>query len=73
MIPPPGARYARWTVVRRSEDGQLFFAPSSWKDAAGQTIDDRTFSRALGPGARARSGPNQAQKQAETPSPPNPD
>lgn len=37
VIPPPGARYARWVVVRRT-DGQLFFAPSSWKDEKGNTV-----------------------------------
>jgi hypothetical protein len=34
VLPPPGAKHARWVTVRR-EDGQLFFAPSSWKDAQG--------------------------------------
>jgi hypothetical protein len=55
VIPPPNARHARWVVVRRPEDGQLFFAPSSWKDASGKTIEDRSFVNALGPQARARA------------------
>jgi hypothetical protein len=55
LVPPKGARYARWVIVRRIADGKLFFARSSWKDSAGQPIEDRTFSRALGPRARARS------------------
>jgi hypothetical protein len=58
VIPPAGARHARWTLVRRAEDGQLFFAPSSWRTADGQPIDDRTFSRALGGRARARATPS---------------
>jgi hypothetical protein len=58
VLPPEGARYAAWTLVRRKEDGQLFFAPSTWKDKAGATLDERTFPR-LGPGARARSRPNE--------------
>ncbi len=57
VIPPPNAGYARWVVVRRSGDGQLFFAPSRWKDASGRDIDDRSFRYALGPEARARSRP----------------
>jgi len=56
-IPPPSARYARWVVIRRQADGQLFFAPSRWKDASGKDIDDRSFMYALGPEARARSRP----------------
>jgi hypothetical protein len=45
--------------VRRREDGQLFFAPSTWKNPAGEILDERTFPR-LGPRARARSRPNEA-------------
>lgn len=55
MIPPREARYAPWTVVRRAVDGQLFFAPSDWKDQAGRPLGDRAFETALGPEARARS------------------
>jgi hypothetical protein len=39
VVPPEGARRARWVVVRRKEDGQLFFAPSRWRDARGVPID----------------------------------
>ena len=44
-------------MVRREGDGQLFFAPSTWKDASGKELDDRSFVNALGPEARARSRP----------------
>lgn len=40
VLLPEGARRARWVVVRRAEDGQLFFAPSSWQDDRGETIPD---------------------------------
>lgn len=40
VVPPPGARYASWVLVRRHADGQLFFAPSKWVDAAGRTIPE---------------------------------
>lgn len=39
VVVPAGARRARWVVVRREIDGQLFFAPSSWRDGAGKAID----------------------------------
>lgn len=55
VVPPPNARHARWVVVRREADGQLFFAPSDWKDASGRRIEDRSFLNALGPRARART------------------
>ena len=55
LVPPPGARHAAWALVRRAEDGQLFFAPSTWKDAKGATVDDRSFRNTLGPRAQARS------------------
>lgn len=55
VVPPPGARQARWVIVRRKEDGQLFFAPSTWKDPSGKKIEDESFMTALGPNARARS------------------
>jgi hypothetical protein len=55
VVPPSEARHARWVVVRREADGQLFFAPSSWKDASGKTMEDTSFVNALGPSARARS------------------
>ena len=37
ISPPEGARRARWVIVRR-DDGQLFFAPTRWRDAAGKAI-----------------------------------
>lgn len=40
VVPPGGAAHARWTVVRRAEDGQLFFAPSAWKDPQGRTLPE---------------------------------
>lgn len=55
VVPPPDVRRARWVVVRRKADGQLFFAPSSWKDPAGNTVEGAAFDSALGPAARARS------------------
>lgn len=54
-IVPRGLRRARWLLVRRKEDGQLFFAPSTWKDAAGKTVDDAAFIEGLGPQAKART------------------
>jgi hypothetical protein len=51
VAPPPGAKRARWVVVRRAGDGQLFFAPSSWRDASGTTIAPPT------PLARASTRP----------------
>jgi hypothetical protein len=39
VVPPPGAKHARWVTVRR-DDGQLFFAASSWKDATGATVPE---------------------------------
>lgn len=40
VLPPEGASHAQWVIVRRSEDGQLFFAPSSWRGPDGQPIPD---------------------------------
>jgi hypothetical protein len=37
--PAADARYARWVIVRRKEDGQLFFAPSHWRNKAGRLPD----------------------------------
>lgn len=42
VISPEGAVRARWVIVRRAGDGQLFFAPSTWRDAAGRTIEGPT-------------------------------
>lgn len=38
VVLPRGARRTRWALVRRSADGQLFFAPSRWRDAKGASI-----------------------------------
>jgi hypothetical protein len=38
VVPAPGARRVRWVIVRRTVDGQLFFAPSSWQDDAGHPL-----------------------------------
>lgn len=54
-VPPKGLRRARWVIVRRKEDGQLFFAPALWKDQTGKTVDDAAWLHALGPQARART------------------
>lgn len=40
VAPPAGAVHARWVVVRRTEDGQLFFAPSSWRGPDDEPIPD---------------------------------
>ena len=58
VVVPPGAKRARWVVVRRAIDGQLFFAPSSWRDAAGKPIASpkplaRAVTRAGGPAGGA--------------------
>ena len=68
VAPPAGAKRARWVIVRREVDGQLFFAPSSWRDASGKPIDAarrRSRARARDPAAplarairRSRWGPN---------------
>ena len=57
MLPPSGALRARWVVVRRDADGQMFFAPARWRGADGKPIDDRAWASLLGPGARASSRP----------------
>jgi hypothetical protein len=54
VAPPVGAVRARWVIIRRTEDGQLFFAPSTWRDASGKTID------APPPVARAQTRPGGA-------------
>lgn len=56
VVVPTGAKRARWVVVRRELDGQLFFAPSSWRDAAGKAIEApkplaRAVTRTGGPAA----------------------
>ena len=55
LVPPVGARRTEWVVVRRKVDGQLFFAPSAWKDAKGAALSDASFRNALGGAARART------------------
>jgi hypothetical protein len=37
IVPPEGAAYAKWVLVRRA-DGRLFFAPGRWRNAAGQEV-----------------------------------
>lgn len=39
VAPPADAKRVLWVLVRRPDDGQLFFAPSSWRDASGKAID----------------------------------
>jgi hypothetical protein len=39
-LPPEGAAHTRWVIVRRSEDGQLFFAPSSWQGPDGEPLPE---------------------------------
>jgi hypothetical protein len=38
IIPPSGARYARWKLVRDVR-GEISFAPGSWRDAGGEVIE----------------------------------
>jgi len=38
VVQPPGATRTRWALVRRKEDGKLFFAPSRWRDASGASL-----------------------------------
>lgn len=42
VVPPAGARRSRWALVRRSVDGQLFFAPAVWRDAGGRALPEPT-------------------------------
>jgi hypothetical protein len=49
VVAPEGGRLARWVVVRRTADGQLFFAPTTWKNAKGEPLP------APAPLARARA------------------
>jgi hypothetical protein len=37
VVPPNGARYARWSLVRAS-DGTLFYAPGAWCDPQGREV-----------------------------------
>jgi hypothetical protein len=52
---PKGLRRSRWVIVRRKEDGQLFFSPAFWRDSSGNKVDDAKWIHALGVDARARS------------------
>jgi len=58
VAPPDGAKRARWVIVRREVDGQLFFAPSSWRDATGKPMDPpKPLARAsIRPGGPAGAG-----------------
>lgn len=60
VAPPAGVTRARWVILRRSDDGQLFFAPSSWRDASGAPASAppavaRARSRAGGPAGSAEA------------------
>ncbi|HEX6767157.1 MAG TPA: hypothetical protein VF103_16785 [Polyangiaceae bacterium] len=37
VIPPPGARFARWRAVYQ-RDGRLMLAPGTWYDASGHAV-----------------------------------
>lgn len=39
VAPPKGATFSPWTQVR-DQDGNLFFAPGTWRDAAGAEIEE---------------------------------
>ncbi len=41
VTPPRGATFQPWMVTRR-RDGQVVFAPATWRDAEGRAIDDAT-------------------------------
>jgi hypothetical protein len=38
VIPPPGGAFSPWTTVRR-EDGTLFFAAGTWRNAKGEPLE----------------------------------
>lgn len=61
---PEGARYAPWAIVRRREDGQLFFAPSTLRDPAGASVPMPVFL------ARAESSPGEVPTVAPDARPP---
>jgi len=52
VLPPEGGGYARWVMVRRN-DGKLFYAPGTWRNASGEEVtpDPQTLLQ-----ARSRSG-----------------
>lgn len=37
VVPPPGATYSPWTATR-NEEGTLFFAPGTWRNAKGEEL-----------------------------------
>ncbi|HSY20645.1 MAG TPA: YXWGXW repeat-containing protein [Polyangiaceae bacterium] len=39
VMPPEGARFAPWTTVR-GEDGTVYFAGGTWRDARNQLVPD---------------------------------
>jgi hypothetical protein len=47
VTPPKGATRTRWALVRRKEDGQLFFAPSRWRASDAPDARDIEAPRAL--------------------------
>lgn len=59
VAPAKGMVRTRWVIVRRPLDGQLFFAPSTWRDASGRTVDPpAALARAVTrPGAPPATGP----------------
>jgi hypothetical protein len=63
VVVPAGVKRARWVVVRREIDGQLFFAPSTWRDGSGKAVD------APKPLARASTRPSGASGGTTTPTP----
>ena len=53
VLAPAGAVHTPWLVVRRAQDGQLFFARSAWRTRSGQVLEEP---EAL---VRARSRPTE--------------
>lgn len=47
VVLPRGAARTRWALVRRKEDGQLYFAPSRWRDGVGPEAKDIAAPRAV--------------------------
>src|SRR5208283_2498866 len=39
VVPPKGARFSPWVMVR-AEDGAIYCAPGTWRDAEGREIAD---------------------------------
>jgi hypothetical protein len=38
VVPPPGETFSPWVIVR-GDDGQLWQAPGTWRDAKGNAVD----------------------------------